>query len=877
MIVDPHEALQADVKTLGKILGEVLVRHGGDGLFADVEDVRQLAKRVRQNQGRLEELAARLGDMSVERGTLVARAFAHFLALANIAEQHHRVRRRRFHSARGSTAQRGSLEEVFTRLLGSGLSRDDLHAAVARQQVELVLTAHPTEVARRTLLQKYEHIARVLSERDRRDLTPFERKAAESELEREIASAWLSEELREERPTPEQEAKSAWVVIEQTLWHALPAFLRQVDDALIRHTGRPLDAAASGVRFASWIGGDRDGNPNVTAAVTERVCLLARWLSADLRHKDLAALRSALSITAASAELRAAVGDAAEPYRALLKPVRDRLADTRRHFEALLSGEASAIAPYTENDEILQPLLLCDRSLRASGAAVIADGQLKDVIRRVRAFGLELLKLDLRQASTKHSEAMAAITQALGLGDYTEWNEDRRQTFLLEELSNKRPLVPRGFAPSKDVAEVLATFRMAARAPRESFGAYVISMTRAPSDVLLVLLLQREAGIDPPMRVVPLFETIADLQAAEQTLDALFRMDVYRQACGGKQEVMIGYSDSTKDRGRLTAAWALYEAQERIAKLCLGAGIELTLFHGRGGSVGRGGGSTYLAINAQPPGTVRSRLRVTEQGEMIQAKFGLPGIACRTLELYTTATLLASLKGPGEPKPEWRDAMNELARTASQAFSQVVSDERFVPYFHAVTPQDVLAEMNIGSRPARRQKGGGLEQLRAIPWIFSWTQTRHNLPAWLGVGEALEGLASQGKLPLLQTMYEEWPFFAATLDLVEMVLAKSERSIAGHYHDVLCPQDLKPFGEGLLDRLDQTKLVLLDVTRHARLLEGNAPLERSIAVRNPYIDPIHLLQVELLRRNREQPGDPQLLRALRITINGIASGMRNTG
>lgn len=879
---DPHAPLRDDVRLLGALLGETLKEQVGEELFEAVEQVRKLSKGAHQQKNEdFEELKRFLGSLPDEEALQVARAFAQFLTLANIAEQHHRVRRRRaYQRAPDASAQRGSCEETFGRLLREGISADDLYEAVSSQQVELVLTAHPTEVMRRTLQQKYNRIGELLSEQDRTDLTPMERELMLDELRGEIAVVWQTDELHRTRPTPVDEARAGLVVLEDVVWDAVPRFLRDVDRALVRHTGRALARDAAPIRFGSWMGGDRDGNPNVTPAVTREVVLLSRWMAAHLFHEAIDRLRRELSMEVCSAELRAVVGDVREPYRELLRGVRSTLAATREHIEVRLSGhQPDERAIYVHSDELREPLLLIDRSLRETGMRRVADGQLLDILRRLACFGLGFMRLDLRQEAPRHTAALDAVTRALGIGSYAEWSEEERVAFLVRELNNPRPLIPVEMQVDAQVADVLETFKMAAEIGPESLGAYVISMAATASDVLAVELLKKDAGVKTELRVVPLFETAADLQSAGAVLRELLSIDWYRKKIGNHQEVMIGYSDSAKDAGRVAANWELYRGQEEIVAACNEVGVKVTLFHGRGGSVGRGGGPTYLAILSQPPGSVDGSLRVTEQGEMIQAKFGMPGIALRTLELYTTATLQATLTPPASPKPEWRALMQELADVSCDAYRAVVrEDARFVDYFRAATPEVELGDLNIGSRPARRKKSGGVESLRAIPWIFAWTQTRHLLPSWLGTGVALAEMAERGRADDLKAMYKEWPFFQSTIDLIEMVLAKADMRIAAMYDEVLVPEALLPLGLELRERYQQTVDAVLELVSRKALLERNQVLKRSIAVRNPYVDPINMLQVELLRRVREETPDSERLRdALLITINGVAAGMRNTG
>ena len=891
---DPHKPLRDDVRLLGELLGETLRRDEGEPHFERVERVRALAKRTRTGPGGddFERLAEELRAMPVEAALPVARSFAHFLNLANIAEQHHRVRRRREHERDpGGRPQQGSIQEALPRLLSERLTPDALYEAVSRLRIELVFTAHPTEIMRRTLQHKYNRVAAALAELDRPDLTPSEREGLVEATRREISGAWHTEEVRRERPSPLDEVRSGMAVFEETIWNAVPELCRTLDRTLRKLTGRGLPLDAAPIRFGSWIGGDRDGNPFVTPDVTRRAALMSRWTALTLYAREIELLRFELSMTRATPGLRERAGGAYEPYRAVLRELHRRLEASIKLAEHELTGgtrpELDA-APLTDAGELLEPLRLCDASLRAIGNEVIADGRLADTLRRVAAFGLTLVRLDVRQEASRHAAAVDAIAQHLRLGNYAEWSEERRIDLLLNLLSQEGPLATSGMQPDEAVADVLATFRMIAAMPRDSLGAYVITQAGRASDVLAVELLQREAGVARPLRVVPLFETARDLRAGADVMNGLLSIPWYRDRVmrdEGRQEVMVGYSDSAKEIGRVAAAWELYKAQEAIVAACRDHGVPITLFHGRGGSVGRGGGPTYLAIQSQPPGSVDGTLRVTEQGEMIQAKFGLGGIALRTLEVYTTATLEASVTSPQPVRPAWRATMERVASAARSGFRRTVyEDPRFIPYFGASTPESELDAMHIGSRPARRKSAGGLQTLRAIPWQFAWTQTRLLLASWLGVDEMLAtGVAADREV--CREMYRQWPFFRSTVDLMEMALAKADGAVAAHYDRHLVPAgELQVLGRELRERLARAGQTVLQITGHAHLLEENPVLRRSIDVRNPYVDPINMLQVELLRRLRTAegaPGDAEsedlLRRALLVTINGVAAGMRNTG
>lgn len=873
---DIDARLREDVHLLGELLGNTIREQYGDDFLDKIEQIRKGAKADRHGAG--DELSTRLNQLQEDELLPVARAFNQFLNLANIAEQYQLIHRR--DESQPAPFESRVLPELLARLQSEGHSNESLARQLARLEIELVLTAHPTEVARRTLIQKYDAIAAQLALQDHRDLTTAEREQIRERLQRLIAEAWHTEEIRRIRPTPVDEAKWGFAVIEHSLWHAIPNYLRKADQALQAATGLRLPLEAAPIRFASWMGGDRDGNPNVTAPVTREVLLLARWMAADLYLRDIDHLASELSMQQASPALQAKVGDSVEPYRALLKQLRERLRATRQWAHTSLTANTAAPAEVLQNNrDLLDPLELCYQSLHECGMGVIADGPLLDCLRRAVTFGLFLVRLDVRQDSSRHSAAMTEITDYLGLGRYEDWDEEARISFLTQELANRRPLLPGYFTPSVDTAEVLNTCKEIAAAPAASLGSYVISMAGAASDVLAVQLLLKESGVQRPMRVVPLFETLADLDNAGPVMERLLQLPGYRARLQGPQEVMIGYSDSAKDAGTTAAAWAQYRAQERLVDICREQQVELLLFHGRGGTVGRGGGPAHAAILSQPPGSVAGRFRTTEQGEMIRFKFGLPDIAEQNLNLYLAAVLEATLLPPPPPEPAWRHLMDELAADGVSAYRAVVRENpQFVEYFRQSTPEQELGRLPLGSRPAKR-RAGGIESLRAIPWIFGWTQTRLMLPAWLGWEAALSKALERGEGQLLGQMREQWPFFRTRIDMLEMVLAKADADIARLYDERLVQPDLLPLGAHLRDLLSQACDVVLGLTGQSQLLAHSPDTLEFIRLRNTYLDPLHLLQAELLARSRQQEAvqDSPLEQALLVSVAGIAAGLRNTG
>lgn len=874
---DPHQPLRDDVKLLGGILGDVIRQREGEHCFAMVEGLRRIAKEARlEDEESMSGVQRELEGLDLDEAVPVARAFTHFLALANIAEQHHRTRRRRDYLRDPERhPQPGSITAVLGSLAESGVDPYTLFRSVADLRIELVLTAHPTEINRRTLLGKHVAIAGLLGELDRTDLLPHDRRRVHEALDREITILWDADEVLRHRPTPVQEANSGLLIFEQSLWDAIPRYARLLDEQLIERTDRGLPLDAAPVRFGSWMGGDRDGNPNVTPVVTRRVLGLCRWLASDLYLRAIAELRRDLSMESCDATMRARVGDVREPYRVHLRGVLDRLATTRTRAEAVTHGTPPPPGDDITAEELTEELRIVERSLEAVGAGNVARGRLRDLLRRVAAFGTSLVRLDIRQESTRHTDALVA----LGVLE-SSLDEGGRIERLVAALEDGPEPLPSDEGLPEEVSDVLGTFRVIAESDPRALGAYVISMATSASDVLAVEVLQRAAGAPEPLRVVPLFETRADLEHAPAIVDRLLSNGWFRErvrAADDRWEVMVGYSDSAKDAGLLAAAWELQRAQAGMHEAAVRHGVELTIFHGRGGTVGRGGGPTRQAIGSLPPGTAGRSIRVTEQGEMIQSRYGLVEIAIRQLEVYTTSMLEAALSPAPEPDPEWVALIGELADRSCEAYRSVVFENpEFVPYFRGVTPEPELGSLNIGSRPARRRTGDGVESLRAIPWNFAWTQTRLLLPSWLGVGEALRSVLDSDRRETLLAMAREWRFFASFLSLVELVLAKAEPEVHRFYECVLEPPAADTLGRELRGRYDSTVAAVLETLGRDRLLEDTPVIRRSIAVRNPYVDPIHVLQAGLLKRFRENP-DERLRDALHITVNGIAAGLRNTG
>ena len=870
-----YSSLRQNVSMLGRILGDTMSDAAGQEFLEKIEQIRTLSKSARagdnSDQARLKALL-----LSLKREELlpVARAFSQFLNLANIADQHHNISREMDKEYSATEALSG----VFELLQSDGRSPDDIEAAINTLRIELVLTAHPTEITRRTLIHKHGEIDACLGQMELTGLTEREEHVIHQRLRELIAQIWHTHDFRDERPTPIDEAKWGFAVVENSLWDAVPEFLRRLNNTLMEVTGKPLPEEAMPVTFASWLGGDRDGNPNVTAAVTEEVLLLGRWQATALYLKDLEELVEELSMTDCNAALRAVSDNQREPYRGVLRQLRDRLrltlhALTQQINEQQVPDDSIILSA----DELWQPAYACYQSLLECGMRSIADGKLLDLLRRIKCFGVNLVRLDIRQDSDRHTEALSEITQYLDLGDYQQWEEERKQQFLLQELASKRPLIPADWQPSDQVKEVLDTCAVVAKQPTEALGCYIISMARQASDVLAVELLLKASGLRSPLPVVPLFETLDDLNRSALVVDQLLSIPQYLDHLQGRMMVMIGYSDSSKDAGMLAASWAQYTAQEALIKRCKESAINLTLFHGRGGTIGRGGAPAHAALLSQPPGSLENGLRVTEQGEMIRTKLGLKAMAIKTLALYTSAILQANLKEPPTPRQEWRDVMDELSTSSCDHYRAYVRDNAdFVSYFREATPEQELGKLPLGSRPARRKGGGGIASLRAIPWIFAWTQNRLMLPAWLGAGQAFKELIAAGKIGTLKAMSDDWPFFATRISMLEMVFAKADSGLSAYYDQKLVSPEYLPIGEQLREQLASDIDVILQLLGETELLQHQSWPRESIQLRNIYTDPLNFLQAELLERNRKQQDD-DIDQAIMVTIAGIAAGMRNTG
>ncbi|QDG36186.1 phosphoenolpyruvate carboxylase [Alteromonas mediterranea] len=865
--------LKDTVRYLGKTLGETIKNQLGQEWLDRIEKIRKGGRASYQGDTACsEELKETFKTMSDSDLLTVGRAFAQFLNLGNIAEQE-------YNAAMNVDA---SIDALFKHLDKAELTADKVQDAVAKLNIDLVLTAHPTEVTRRTLIHKHKELADCLQAVHQASLSDVERKKIETRIADLIAQAWHTEEIRSVRPTPVDEARWGFSVIENSLWEAVPDFMRELNGRLNEDYDVSLPLDSSPVQFSSWMGGDRDGNPFVTSKVTEQVLLLARKRAAKLFALDLDRLQVELSMYDCNDELRDKVGDANEPYRALLRPLVNKFIATRDGIADYLAGKNPDTSNWIESDdELIEPLMLCYQSLIDCGMQVVANGLLLDTIRRARVFGIHLLRLDVRQDSERHADVFSELTRYLGLGDYAQWSEADKQAFLLRELGSKRPLFPAHWDASDDVKEVLDTCKVIAKHSKHGFGIYIISMASEPSDVMAVQLLLQESGVDWPMPVAPLFETLDDLNNSPDVMRKLLSIDWYRGYVKGRQFVMIGYSDSAKDAGALAAGWAQYQSQEALVAIAEEFDVSLTLFHGRGGTIGRGGLPAHAAIYSQPPGSLEGGFRVTEQGETIRYKFGMPKLAKRSLGIYASAIIEAMLFPPPAPKEEWRELITAMAAQGRDNYRATVRhDEEFVPYFRVATPEQELGKLPLGSRPAKRKPQGGIESLRAIPWIFAWAQTRLVLPSWLGVMRAIDSVKTPENEKVVNEMFSEWPFYRSRLSMLDMVFHKADPRISEAYDERLVPKELKHFGEALRSELKESISSLLAITGEDDIMKNDPQGKESMEIRAGYLQPLHYLQIELLDRIRKAGDDAQntsLERAMMVTIAGIAIGMRNTG
>jgi phosphoenolpyruvate carboxylase len=904
-----------DTRLLGRLLGDVLRAQTGEDGYARIEAIRQAAIRFRRaaphEAGALRaELSVELNELSIPDTLHVVRAFSYFSHLSNIAEDVHQNRRRRAHALAGSPPQVGSINAALARVAAAGVSARDFAHWLTEALLSPVLTAHPTEVQRKSILDCEREIARLLMWRDRTPLTPDEAREFETGLYRQVLALWQTAMLRLSKLAVGDEIDNGLAYYRYTFLDELPRLYADLEQGIARAFAAAPDAVPAFLRMGSWIGGDRDGNPFVVAATLDYALRAQAGVALDHYLDEVHRLGGELSLsarlvhpTAELLALAAAAHDANphradEPYRQALVGIYARLAATT----ALLSGRSPARAPHADRPpyatagEFLADLDTIGASLATHGAAALAPRRLGPLRRAVEVFGFHLASLDLRQNADVHEAVLADLFARAGVEpDYAALPEDARVALLARELASPRPLYSPHLAYAERTSCELEILARAAAAHRQ-FGPlavpnYVISKCQSVSDLLEVGILLKEVGLAQrdalAVNIVPLFETIDDLVRCGTIMRAAFALPLYRQWLAGRndwQEVMLGYSDSNKDGGYVAANWALYRAEMRLVDAFREHGVKLRLFHGRGGTVGRGGGPSYEAILAQPAGSVTGGLRITEQGEIIASKYSDPELGRRNLEALVAAAMEASLvdvEQIGARATQYHATLDALAAHAFTAYRALVYDTpEFVAYFRASTPIAEIAELNIGSRPASRTGSARIEDLRAIPWVFSWGQCRLMLPGWYGFGAAVEAWRSGAPdgLALLREMYVAWPFFRSVLSNMAMVLAKTDLAVASRYAELVPDVAVR---ESVFARIaaehGATVRHLLAITGESAVLDAHPGLARSIRNRFPYLDPLNHLQVELLRRYRAGQTDERTRRAIHLTINGLAAGLRNSG
>lgn len=919
---EEHSHLRSTIRLLGGLLGETIIEQEGQEIFNLEEEIRGLSKGWRNGEAGAKKKLAKLMPTLLDdlpKASAVLKAFTTYFQLINLAEEQERVhvlRGRARQAEESSTPMGESIEAAIQKLKAEGLDASSVQEILDELFIALVLTAHPTEAKRRTILLILKHITELLYQQNELDLLPSELEEARRQLHEYIVLLWQSDETRERRPTVMDEVRqNGLYFFETTLFKLVPQIYDELQRALAKSYPDHSFEIPPFLRYGSWIGGDRDGNPYVTLQITRDALRAKKESILEHYNYEIDALFNLLSssktriqfvpefldsleqdVQLVPAEERERMGwFTQEPYRQKLFLMFRRLHATRADNRLPWRQKSENSYGYKNADEFLADLKLIDATLRQQKGERLAQGRLARLIRSVEVFGFHLATLDIRQHAERHRSALAELLRSYDVVyDYDALAEYDKVKFLTQEINSLRPLTAL-LRFTDETNETLALFRLIREAHEEigeaAIQTYIISMTTSVSNVLEVLLFAKDAGLYGKIDIAPLFETVDDLLRAPQVMEELFTNEAYKRHLelrGMKQQIMIGYSDSNKDGGYLRATWMLYTAQQALAEVCQTYQTTLTLFHGRGGSLGRGGGPANRAILAQPPESTRGRIKVTEQGEVISSRYSDPAIAHRHLEQLVNAILLTCGKRP-EYKQEtvWQNAMNEVSQLAYEKYRSLVEKPQFIDYFHRTTPIDQIGHLNIGSRPAKRKQTQDISDLRAIPWVFAWLQTRLNIPSWYGVGTGMGTWINTGnkreqkkQLALLQQMYQEWPFFRTMLDNVQVGLAKADMDIGALYAEQSDAQVREVIFSDIKAEFERTVEVVLQVSNQAQLLEKEDWLQNSIRVRNPYVDPLNYLQVALLDRlNKEPEADDadQLREAVLLSVNGIAAGIQNVG
>ncbi len=885
----PTKSLREDVRYLGNILGQVIKKQEGVSFFNLVEKVRKLSKANKSNS--LEKrshfkIAKTLKNLSPSNTFKLTRAFSHFMNFINLAESIDASRRLNEYenSKKKSSSKNIFIEEIFEELFkNKNISSNTIYNLAKNLNIGIVLTAHPTEVKRRTLIQKYHKITEIMEQRELLKKFPSKLKTLDKKIYDEFTIIWNTDDLKRTRPSPFDEARWGLAIIEDSLWETIPKVYRRLNNIFLKNMNKNLPKNFNPIEFGSWMGGDRDGNPNVTAEVTKEVILLSRWEAAKLYEKELTKLIRSYSMAKCSKKIIKSTGKSFEPYRVYLRPLRNKMRLTHRSIEQHLINNQTLDKDklLKSKEEILQPLRIVRESLEQNDSKNIANGDLLDLMRRAKCFGINLARLDIRQESSRHSETISEVVKKKYKSNYLDWNEDKKLKFLISKIKKKQNILKNFNFRNKDNIEVWSTFKILAEEPSECLGAYVISMTSSASDILSVSFLQQEAKIKEKLRVVPLFETLNDLINAKKIMEKLFELKWYRKFINYKQEIMIGYSDSSKDAGKICASWNQYKTQEEILKLAKKYKIEVKFFHGRGGSAGRGGGPIQATLRSQPPKSVNGKIRITDQGEVIQQKYGYEPLAKYNLCSYIGAVVEATLNPPPVPKKNWRNLIEKMSDISKSSYRKNINDNSdFINYFKTVTPHISLGKLSIGSRPSKRKNIDNIKSLRAIPWVFAWTQIRLMLPAWLGSAEALRYSSIKKFRKTLLDMEKNWPFFNSMMDILDMVISKADPEISKIYEDNLADKKLKRVGKKLRFQFNVIKNLNKKITPK-EIIKIRKQFRSSVIIRNIYSEVLNIVQAIVIKKLNQKKiksiNKKYLDDALMTSIAGISAAMKNTG
>ena len=884
----PTKLLREDVKYLGNILGKVIKSQEGQKFFDLIEKVRKLSKVNKTNPYQKKsnrKVIKAISNLNSKNTLRLTRAFSHFMNFINLAELVDASRSLNEYENDKKKVSNNNLfiEEIFENIFNNkNISDKKIYNTAKDLKIGIVLTAHPTEVKRRTLIQKYHNIIEILEQRDLLKNFPSKLKMLDKKLFDELTIIWNTDDLKRFKPSPFDEARWGLAIIEDSLWNTIPKVYRRLNSIFIQNMKKGLPKNFNPIEFGSWMGGDRDGNPNVTAEVTREVILLSRWEAAKLYEKSLTKIIRSYSMEKCSKKILKKVGKSFEPYRVFLRPLRDKMRITHRSIEQHLVNKMPLNQKklLSSREEILKPLRVVRESLEQNQNENIASGELLDLMRRAKCFGINLARLDIRQESSRHSLLIKEFYKKKYNKNYYRLSENDKIQFLKKQIISKKKQINKFYFQNKENKEVWSTFKILASEPKECLGAYVISMTTSASDILSVSFLQKEAGIKNKLKVVPLFETLEDLINAKEIMEKLFSQDWYRKLINNDQEVMIGYSDSSKDAGKICASWHQYKAQEEIIKLGRKFKIRVSFFHGRGGSAGRGGGPIQATLRSQPPNSVNGKIRITDQGEVIQQKYGYEPLAKYNICSYIGAVAEATLNPPPIPKKAWRTLIEKMSEISKNSYRKNINQSSdFIKYFKTVTPHKALGKLSIGSRPSRRKKVDNIKSLRAIPWVFAWTQIRLMLPAWLGSAEALRySYINQFRKTLID-MERNWPFFNSMLDMLDMVISKADPEISKIYEEYLADESLKRVGKKLRFQFDVIKKLNKKITPK-EIIVSRKQFRRSVIIRNIYSEVLNIIQpivIKKLKNSKSKVEKEYLNDALLTSIAGISAAMKNTG